>query len=393
MHRQRVAYLCGVIAKELSIEELAAFALELAARFHNDKYLLLTHQSEETPDSPITSLVGNMAEAILRPRWRASLPKPDRNLELCGQIFEACDELDHSVEIAEYEQSSIRSAMEEFLRSAPDRFEPAICDALQRLVTPRAEISLTGNLPVLPAAAMRLMRVSSDDTTVIELEGIAETDPVLAARVMGAANSVMFGYHAEPRSLREAVARLGIPLARTVLMNAVLGRLFASSALQELWNHSKLAGAAAHALATECGYEAETAYVAGLLHDVGRIVLQRGPAHARAEEADLLANGFPLTYAETLLYGTDHATLGAALLSQWNVDAAIVEAVAHHHRPGSDDSRLAAILCLAEDETATSVQENLSQRMHRAIAMELTGMERLDHSSIQRDSPIFALVG
>lgn len=393
-HRQRVAHLCGVVSKALSLEELAEFALVLAARFHDDRHNFLQGRSEAAPQgSPIESFIADMAQAILRPIRQAKHGKRHRCLKLCAQIFEACDEFDHTVELAEYEQSSIRVAIDEFLSGAAGRFDPSICEALSRIASPRADVNLAGRLPVLPSAAARLMKTSSADTSVFELETIAASDPVLAARLLGAANSALLGYSFEIRDLRSAIARLGIPAARKVLMNALFSQLFASATLRELWSHSTLVAAAAHELAGACGYEPEVAWVAGLLHDIGRLVLYRSPPSACADEADLLAAGFPRTYAETLVYGTDHAALGSALLRQWNVDSEIVEAVAHHHRPGTIDSMLGAILCLAEDETADAFPENLARGMRRSIAIEITGIEWLAETPLKRDAAIFALAG
>ena len=156
--------------------------------------------------------------------------------------------------------------------------------------------------------------------------------------------------------------RLGVPYARKTLLAACLGKVFASSTLAELWRHSKLVAATAHELAGKCGYDQETAYIAGLLHDIGRLVTSRSAAELQADESDRLAAGFPLCYAETLVYGADHATLGGDLLQRWGLPSEIVNAVVFHHRPESTDSVLAAILHLCESECLTSSQasENLS---------------------------------
>jgi putative nucleotidyltransferase with HDIG domain len=226
---------------------------------------------------------------------------------------------------------------------------------------------------------------------VFELEAIAGSDPVFAGRLLGVANSAYFGYAAEISNLRHAILRLGVPLARNVLMNAVFGPLFASSTLAELWRHSKLVAATAHELAIQCGYDRQIAYASGLLHDIGTLAINRAPQSARVEQAGLLAAGFPLVYAETLIYGIDHAMLGGQLLKEWSLPSEIADAVARHHSPESTDSALAAILYLAEDEAAIDAAENLSTGMRRAKAMEITGLDELSASHINRESLVFAL--
>jgi putative nucleotidyltransferase with HDIG domain len=178
-------------------------------------------------------------------------------------------------------------------------------------------------------------------------------------------------------------------------MDASFGPLFASGTLAELWRHSKLVAATAHELAAECGYAQEVAYVAGLLHDIGRLVIQRCPPAMHADEADRIASGFPQVYAETLVYGTDHAIAGGELLKKWRLPAEIVDAVAGHHCPESTASALAAILYLAEDEVAIDAlaYENLSPGMRRSIAMEIAGISEFFGRRINRQSAIFALTG
>src|SRR5262249_22099416 len=139
----------------------------------------------------------------------------------------------------------------------------------------------------------------------------------------------------------------------------------------------------AYELASECGYDQEVAYVAGLVHDIGRLATQRCPGPVRIMENDWCASGFPLVYAETMVYGTDHAALGAELLSNWNMPAEIIEAVAFHHNPEETTSTLAGILNLAEESALDALpatvngsdeRENLWSGMRRAAAERLTGI-------------------
>jgi len=178
-------------------------------------------------------------------------------------------------------------------------------------------------------------------------------------------------------------------------MDASFGPLFASSTLAELWRHSQLVAATAHELAGECAYDQEVAYVAGLLHDIGRLVIARYPSGMHADETDRIAAGFPRVYAETFVYGADHASIGSELLTKWRLPAEIIDAVACHHCPEITEAVLASILYLAEDEVAidTRTQENLSAGMRRAAAMEITGVSESSGRRINRQSAIFALTG
>jgi len=133
--------------------------------------------------------------------------------------------------------------------------------------------------------------------------------------------------------------------------------------------------------------------VAGLLHDIGRLGFSTFPASMRVAEQDWLAAGFPLVYAETLVFGKDHAAFGAKLLRDWSLPAGIVEAVENHHRPEVCSSRLNAVLHLAEGlsvQAAGTQEEDLWSGMRREAAFEKTGIsqDQVDGLSVKQTAPI-----
>jgi putative nucleotidyltransferase with HDIG domain len=168
-----------------------------------------------------------------------------------------------------------------------------------------------------------------------------------------------------------------------VLLTACFSGLFASKPLQNLWEHSEAVARLAYDLAPLAGIDAETAYVAGLLHDIGRLAFVKLPAALRIREQEWLASGFPVVYAETLAYGLDHAASGAKCLRAWALPESLVNAVGLHHRPGPDTSPLSGVLTLAEDLAAragNADSEDLWPEMRRAAACLATGTspDRLD---------------
>jgi len=229
---------------------------------------------------------------------------------------------------------------------------------------------------MVPAAAAKLMRTSAGTCSAAELESIASSDPVLTARLLGAANSATHGKGIEVTSLCSAILRVGVPYARRILWTVCCERIFGSAGLISLWKHSRQVAAAAHSLASQAQLDRDSAWIAGLLHDIGRLLLWRGPAAVRVAEDTLIRNGFPLVYAETLLYGEDHAALGAKLLERWQIPGPIVEAVRWHHRPERTSGKLAAIVCLAEDVVLAGAEgEHLCAPMRRLAAARLAGLD------------------
>jgi putative nucleotidyltransferase with HDIG domain len=254
-----------------------------------------------------------------------------------------------------------------FYRETAGQFDRSVVDALRR-VTSRTEHRPSSRLPVMPRKAAALLRTSDETASPVELAAIAAGDPVLSSRLIGAANSGAYGSRHTIMGLKEATLRVGVPEARKVLLAACLGGLFASKPLQELWLHCQEVAARAFEIAQECGVDGNQAWLAGLLHDIGRLVLLSCPPAAAVNLMDLIGEGFPLVYAEMLTFGQDHAAVGAALLREWNVPAEIAAAVELHHEPERSPEALASVVFLAEEN------ECLAAKLRFTIACRKTGL-------------------
>jgi putative nucleotidyltransferase with HDIG domain len=276
------------------------------------------------------------------------------------QATEICTNLDQAVEFAALEGQTAAQAIAAFIQEG-NLWSP---------VAGWSELALAQVLPVMPRQASRLLRTSDDETSAVELERIAAGDPVLAGKLLGAANSALYGSRIPIASLLQAILRLGIPEARRTLLASCLASLYASKPLHDLWEHSQTIAKKARDLAAHAQIDPDTAFTAGLLHDIGRLAFARLPAHLRIVEMNWLAAGFPVVYAESLAYGIDHATLGAECLRAWGLPDNIVEAVEFHHRPECSRSRLSAVVTLADD-----FSEDLWADMRRTAASLTLGLD------------------
>ena len=386
-HRQRVAELSRRAARIAGLADGLAAALVIAAQTHGDGPFRAPLQWLGEPDSPETRIARDTSAILLH-------QSSNSPMALAIQLFEGCDALDEAIEFSPFEGRPASEAITEFFEEAASRFDERTVGALRQLTAVRYRPSLDTGVPVFPRAAARLLQTSAETTSAFELESIVSADPVFSAQILGAANSVCFGGREEIRQLGHGIMRVGVPFARKILISACLGQIFSSGALAKLWKHSKTVAAIAHELAASRGYNQEEAFAAGLLHDIGRILLRRAPAQAREEESALLAAGFPLTYAETLVYGKDHAALGAELLTKWGLPEEMVDAVRLHHFPEKSSSVLAGILYLAEEEAgdsgADARHENLASGVRSAFARQTTGI-RDTQAAISPDAPIFSL--
>jgi HD-like signal output (HDOD) protein/prolyl-tRNA editing enzyme YbaK/EbsC (Cys-tRNA(Pro) deacylase) len=202
-------------------------------------------------------------------------------------------------------------------------------------------------LPPLPATAAQILRLAADPmANARQLAGIIEQDPALSAQVLRYANSSLYGYAGRIANLQTAIARV---LGFEFVINLALGLSIGSSlripqegpfGLDAFWRHSVYAGRLVEQLALHLPRGEKvprgTAYLAGLLQNVGRLVL----GHTFQPEFYILnrfaqANpDMPTAELERHVLGVTHDQIGAWLIEAWGLPAELVAAVRYHHDEG-----------------------------------------------------------
>ena len=195
-------------------------------------------------------------------------------------------------------------------------------------------------LPVLPTAVTRLLTITQQaEVSVGEIARVIETDPTLMARVLRVANSPLYKTARVIKTAQQATMMLGIDaivnLALSVSVASVQDQLHEQLPIdaEEFGRHSIAVALASRKLARhfKLPHPGE-AFVAGLLHDIGKLLLlmQYGEAYAglmrRAQQGEK-----PLDALEKETFGLDHAAAGHALCAHWHVPSSMAEAVAAHH--------------------------------------------------------------
>ncbi|MBI3769215.1 MAG: HDOD domain-containing protein [Deltaproteobacteria bacterium] len=215
-------------------------------------------------------------------------------------------------------------------------------------------IAETCDLPPMPAAAARALRLARDpDTTTEELAKVVRSDPALAARVLTMSCSVLYLRRTQPRSLHEAIVTVGFQGLRRILMAASVRAASGAddTVAQSLWAHSLATALAADEITKAGGGEAAAgggdAFIAGLLHDVGKLIFHLGDPKAYAQL------GLFDAAKEHAFFGATHDVAGACVAEIWELDNAIVQAILGHHG-GGDVSPLAAVVARA-DRIATEI--------------------------------------
>lgn len=247
----------------------------------------------------------------------------------------------------------------------------------------RALLARIGKLPPVPSVYARLTRRLDDPSvSVFELGRILSDDPALSAQVLRIANSAYFAHGYTVSQITAAAARLGTRLLRSLVLTAeVYNRLpispFMVERLEELQQHSSLVARIACSLEPGAPWK-DDAFSAGLLHDVGKLVLATHEPDVHAAivlEAERNGSWHHLVEMERL--GAHHATLGACLLGMWGLPSAILDAVQGHHDladPIPSPLDAAAAVAIA-DLLAHSVQPDLRGSAQSSPALARAGQD------------------
>ncbi|WP_343586380.1 HDOD domain-containing protein [Herbaspirillum sp.] len=186
------------------------------------------------------------------------------------------------------------------------------------------------DLPALPHIVLELFRaLDKEDVDANFLSQKISYDQALAAKVLGLANSSFYGMQGKVGSIAYAVAVLGFGCIRSLATAAGLAQIFSGRASSELhaqlWTHAIATALAARSLAKCIGENEDQAFIAGLLHNIGRLVLI---THYPVRYQDVLswssAHDAELSLAEVAVLGVDHKLVGRAVLTRWKFPASIV---------------------------------------------------------------------
>jgi putative nucleotidyltransferase with HDIG domain len=234
-------------------------------------------------------------------------------------------------------------------------------------------------LPVQPGAAMRLLWMLEDPrTSAADLGRLIESDPALSTQVIRLANTAFYGLSGKVSSAWRAVTVLGLATVRALATTAAFD-LFSEkgrSVPDSFWEHSVTTAAASSSLARRVGVQANDAFSAGLLHDIGTALMFRRAPRRYDSVLERLAENSELTLveAEHDEFGVTHATVGAAALSVMKFPPELTEAIGTHHTAPAEVPSLLGRLLIASDAIAIEV-DGVTNEQNAPIGEALEALE------------------
>lgn len=204
-----------------------------------------------------------------------------------------------------------------------------------------ARIEKSGNLPTLPEVLVRLIEAcEKNDTPLSEIASIVSVDPALSFRILQVVNSSYYGFQSTFTGIERAVVYLGSNSIKNIAVTASIHQVFDRKRykavkhfnLNTFWWHSLMCATLARRIAKQTGFGSpEEAYLSGLLHDIGRLILVS--TFPKEHEAILLETEDIRNelWAENQLIGVTHCEAGAWLVTNWKLNSLMADAIKYHH--------------------------------------------------------------
>jgi putative nucleotidyltransferase with HDIG domain/predicted Zn finger-like uncharacterized protein len=276
--------------------------------------------------------------------------------------------------------------------SAVPHAAPPAAPAVSAGLSPRERIlNAIKDLPAMPQVITEIQaQMAGADINTRKVCGLIEADAAIATKVLRSANSAFYGQSGKVATVTGALNLIGLKGLLEVVALAGAQRLLVGRLpgygyeAEDLWKHS---------LAVACGSKllaqsrdpgvSETAYLAGLIHDVGRIILDRHVLEMKAEITEFMERE-QRTFqdAETRFFGFNHARVAAEACRKWKFPAVMAVAVGWHHEPSKSSGDLLAHILHMADQLATMVgisydsDDVLSQV--EAGTMDFLGLKQAD---------------
>lgn len=258
-------------------------------------------------------------------------------------------------------------------------------------------IAAIGTLPPLPQVAIRLVKLVNEPlVSASDVAALISTDVSITAKLLRLANSAFYGIPRTITTVQNAVVILGMKVVNSLVLGVAVNQTFAGKAKTDLdqnmfWSHSLATAAAAKRLAPLAygmhPVEPEEAFCAGLMHDLGQLVLDR---FFTDEFAQILSSAKqkskPLSYTEEQHIGHHHGEIGGWLTSKWELPTNLRMPIIYHHTPllAPHGQSIAIIVAIANALAHQSGYHKFPEEAYESIPAEWLNTLGLDDDDLGR---------
>lgn len=225
------------------------------------------------------------------------------------------------------------------------------------------------NLPPFPPVVGRLMALLANESSSLrEAAKLIQTDAALSAQVLRLANSPLISVRFGASTILQAVSLVGVQritgVVLTLALSSFLRRAGSGQAVRRCWRHNLASALVARHFANTFDVDSDVAYTAGLLHDIGRLVLIVSRPEVYERLVDVEGD---IRQMEIDEFGMDHCVAGAWLIRKWNFPAVYAAVAEHHHDPAPEVNTMTASVNVA-CAVATQLGFSASGNQHFATS-------------------------
>lgn len=249
------------------------------------------------------------------------------------------------------------------------------------------------NLPTLPTVAMEVMSlVRNPDSSMADIVKVIQNDPSITTKILKIANSAFYGMRQRIDTINRALVVLGTNEISNLVTSIAVFKTFPvnpdkpSFDRKKFWSHCALSGEIAKSISIKLGMKTMSeVFTAGLLHDIGKIILDQYFHDDFIEALDLsYSQKLPLYETEKSQFGVTHAQIGGWVSERWKLPRNLIDCILYHHKPARslNNKVITAIICIA-NEFSKVADEAFSGEEVMVVVEDMVAWKILQKEMIQ----------
>ena len=239
------------------------------------------------------------------------------------------------------------------------------------------------DIQAMPSVIVRVLNVMKKPTVSMkELGDIVMYDQSLTIKILALVNSAYYGFSQQISSISIALSLLGMVKVKNIIVAVAMKPMMSNSGDKELWKHSIRVAAGCEYLAKLTKImDSDEAFIAGFIHDVGKIVLNMTDTKLYGKVIDVVNDGADILDAERKYFDSDHVKTGSLLAKRWQLPILLANIISYHHNPSLSSIPVPCNLVCAVDKL---MQENFNPNLLDKDFMKTLGIDLDDVEDLRQ---------